>query len=347
MKRYLCWAWAFAAITLACGSNGGDPTSDASSDGDALDASSDVTSNPDADVCVPTKLPATKRELVMEVVLDGTGSMQSNQNWTSCSMGVQTFIQEKVTTTDPTFEAGLLAFSDSDDPSNGAGPYPTAVDVAPEIVDATQAQKIATRLAGGSPSGTSAIGPALNGAYTLVEGLASGARKVVVLVTDGPPEVTGSLLLSAASTALASSQGPVNTLVVAVGNGIDQSFMGDLAVAGGTRLAPSCDPHATGATNLCYVQLPNTPSQMTTALHDTLVSATHLTDCEWVVSGGATLSTNLVVSWSSGGGNPQSVAANATDGWTRDGAIFTFHGQSCTAIAGASSVSVEVDTLCN
>jgi len=337
---------ACALVLVACGSSGGDQTGNDAGDASNPGPDASPEASPDAPVeaCVPASYDATKRTLVMEIVLDGTASMSSSQKWTSVSSGLQTFVDDAKTAADPTFQAGLIVFSDSDDPTSGAGPYPTNVDVAPATVDTTQSQKLVTRLANGSPSGVSAIGPALTGAYTFVEGLAPGARKVVVLATDGAPEVDGATLLTAAGTALASSQGPVNTLSVAIGTGVDQSFMGDLAVAGGTRASTSCDPHATGTTNLCYVQLPDAP-QMAGAFHDALTAATHLTDCEWVL-GAPPNGFVAAVSWSSGGGNPQAVTPNATDGYTLDGTLITFHGQSCAAISASSNVAVKVSVTC-
>ena len=263
---------------------------------------------------------------------------------------------------DPSIGVGLIVFSDSKDPTQGKGPYPTNVDIPIRLVDNTQMAALQERVQGVPAAATPTL-PALQGAYPLLESfnpaaaaLPPNGKKIVVLMTDGlptePPGPTQDQCIALANSAFtkAAPQGPIQLFVVGVGafpgssGTYDPQFLGKLAVAGGTA-KPSCNPlETTDPNKLCYFQI--TPAAGTaqalgakfTAAIDSIRSQAAL--CEFAIQApqGTTVNpTQVNVVHYPGQGAPRVVypfdANKNPNGWTFDnGAAPTkviLHGTSC------------------
>jgi len=234
---------------------------------------------------------AKRQPVYLEFVLDSSGSMKQQNKWAAVVPALNTIFTQMQTAADPGVGAGMIVFSDSNDPTMGAGPYPSSVDVPIAFVDATQQAALAKRISG-NPNNSTPTHAALMGGYSVLEGfqpkapLLSGGKKVLVLLTDGVPTddcMTLAGLASYSSNAcimeasqelmLAAPKGPIETFVIGVGDfsssalggllGIDPKFLGNLAQAGGTG-TQGCDPNNTTSTsNLCYFEID--PSMSPTA----------------------------------------------------------------------------------
>src|SRR5207253_2936690 len=96
---------------------------------------------------------------------------------------------------DPGLGAGLIVFSDSQDPNlNAGGAYPSSRDVPIAFVDQSQLAKLVGRTASpDGPQSNTPTGRALSGGYAALGSFQPAAplqplgKKVIVLITDGIP----------------------------------------------------------------------------------------------------------------------------------------------------------------
>jgi hypothetical protein len=232
-------------------------------------------------------------------VLDGSGSMNQNNKWTAVVPALKDIFMQMAGQNDPGLGAGLIIFSDTNDTSAGAGPYPSSNDVPVGLMNGAQNSKLATRLSG-MPAASTPTQAAMTGGYTELENftpqapLTTGGKKVLVLITDGAPSDGCSILSSAANGYTmnacvvmagqklmeAAPKGPIETFVIGVGQfpstialTFDPSFLGYVAQAGGTGPA-MCNPtENTTTSDLCYFEIDPTTATSATQLQQRFETA--------------------------------------------------------------------------
>jgi hypothetical protein len=239
--------------------------------------------------CATGMAEATREPVYLLFVLDGSGSMNQDNKWTAVVPALNSIFTQMKSTADTGVAAGLIVFSDSNDSTMGSGPYPTMTDIPVAFVDATHQTALAMRLSGMPQSGTPTHS-ALTGGYTELEGyqaqspVQGGGKKVLVLITDGVPtddclsisgltnySTNACIVQAGQKLKEAAPKGPIETFVIGVGTfssgsffgigGIDPTFLGTLAQAGGTGPA-KCNPAETTSTSdLCYFEVDPSKSQ--------------------------------------------------------------------------------------
>jgi len=249
-------------------------------------------------------------------------------------------------------------------------------------VSAAQQMSLDNRLSG-MPMNSTPTESALTGGYGELEGfqaqapLQSGGKKVLVLITDGVPtdgcmSVPGisnystnpCIELAGQKLAEAAPKGPIETFVIGVGdfgsagglfgaNGIDPSFLGNLAQAGGTGPA-KCNPNETTMTSdLCYFEID--PSMSTTAAQLQMQFETALDAIR-----GQVLSCTFPIQ-SSGLGkvdptrvnvevNGKTILQDPANGWTYDDPTtpteIILHGSACATATGTITAKVSIVLGC-
>jgi hypothetical protein len=233
--------------------------------------------------CATASSEATRQPVYLLFVLDGSGSMNQNNKWTAVVPALESIFAQMASNADTGVGAGLILFSDTNDPTTGSGPYPSSADVPIALVSAEHQSALEMRLAGMPQNGTPTHA-ALSGGYGELEvyapsaPLRPGGKKVLVLITDGVPTddcASVPILTNYAANPcimgagrvlfLPPPQGPIQTFVIGVGTfsplaffgvgGIDPSFLGNLARAGGTGVS-GCNPNETASTSdLCYFEI--------------------------------------------------------------------------------------------
>jgi hypothetical protein len=248
--------------------------------------------------CATGSSKAKRQPVYLLFVLDGSGSMKSDNKWTAVVPALQSIFGEMKQAADPGVAAGLVVFSDTADTTGGSGPYPSSVDEPIAFVDATHESALAARLTGNSPENGTPTHAALTGGYMELQGytpaapVQTGGKKVLVLITDGVPSddcISIPLLTTYANNACVTqaadelTQGPIQTFVVGVGDfvstsffgptGIDPSFLGNLAKSGGTG-SSACNANETQSTSdLCYFEIDPSQAQTAAALQQKFETA--------------------------------------------------------------------------
>ncbi len=341
---------------------------------------------------ITAKATSTAQPVYMLFVLDGSGSMQQNNKWKSVTAALNNIFNDMGTKNDPGLAAGLNVFSDDNDQTGGSGPYPeTGIDVPIAQVKPAQVTALEARYGGGDgPSGGMPTGVALGvsggtGAYnelaTFVPPapLASGGKRVLVLITDGVPEgdicdttsgfgggtpnyTTNPCITYAASelTLAAANGGPIETFVIGTGifpstdlTNFDPSFLGYLAQAGGSGPAGCSPSDNTSLTGLCYFEVD--PSGSTTATQTAFETAINAIRGQ-VVSLSCTFKLDLTdagmvdPSKVNVSVNGATVPQDPTNGWTYDDpnnpTSVTLHGTSCAEVTSTASASVSIVLGC-
>ena len=231
--------------------------------------------------CATASAQATRAPVYMLFVLDGSGSMVQERKWTAVVPALQSIFTDMNKAADPGEGVGLIVFSDSQDKSDGKGPYPEpAIDVPIGFVGAAQLSSLNARLSG-IPVWATPTQAAMTGAYGELEGfvpltpLPPGGQKVMILITDGVPTDacapgTGSTYnyatntcveMAATELAKASPQGPILTFVIGVGDfpstklkDFDPNFLGNVASTGGTGPTGCMTNDNTTTSGLCYFE---------------------------------------------------------------------------------------------
>lgn len=225
--------------------------------------------------CASTHIPGppvcgSSPRLIIELVVDESASM-SGDKWIAQRDSLLKIFADLKNAHDSKVAVGVELFSDE----------PNAT-VAPHALDQQQYDRLVAAVDKPSPKGTgTATQKAMEAAYDQVDRSAAtaapGARKVVVLLTDGVPlggQAEQSNVISLAEDAFASAS-PTVTFAVGIGNfpadsGYDPAFVGRVAVAGGTAPA-GCDPASTDVANVCHFQI--TPGSGLAATKQSLVTA--------------------------------------------------------------------------
>ena len=320
--------------------------------------------------CAAASKSADRVPVYLHFVLDGSGSMRQNGKWLAVAPALDAIFADLAARADASFGAGLTVFADQRDATikdNWAGPY-DRMDVPVAYVSDTQLAALRERMRTGPNLGTPTY-EVLSGQYPLLRGLSPkapllpGGRRVLVFMTDGVPdtdmpagvnEVPWSLKAASDEYARAPA---TRTFVIGVGPfppvvGVDYSpdFLGDLAVAGGTRRSATCDPHEQAKeANLCYFQVTPPASGMPTqaeidGLKDKFISAVNdirgqVASCEYALdrinpNNGALIDpAQINVVYIDGRGNKSLVPASGSNGWTYDNPAdpkqVLLHGAAC------------------
>lgn len=239
--------------------------------------------------CATGTAPADRVPVYMLFILDGSGSMRQQGKWEAAVSALSGIFDDFAGQSSGAFGVGLTVFADRNDKTISdfwAGPY-DKMDVPVAYVSAEQAQRLKARVMGtapylGTPTYEVLAGqlPAL-ATFTPAAPLLPEGRRVAVFITDGVPDPDMPAGRNAVPWSLdlvgkyaQGKGGPVgqahpaiNTFVIGVGpfpgaapDVYSPTFLGDLAVAGGTRQAATCDPHEQmSEAGLCYLQI--TPPQ--------------------------------------------------------------------------------------
>lgn len=255
---------------------------------------------------------APSEPALLEIVVDGSGSMVSAGKWAAATGVAHAFVNALAGRNDDALRAGLIAYGDDVDPTHGSGPYPSSRDVAAATLGATQAQSMHDRISLTQPSGGAPMQKALEGAYGALEAMpkAIDAKKLVVLLSDGTIGSTEDEKLVLQSVTAAASRG-VLTLAVGVGpfpaepTEYAAPFVGALGRAGGAA-SSACDPAETNdLTKLCQAQVvpgSGSPQTLATDLDGVVdVLRREVKPCTYRLPQGATPGKLNVVLLASGG----------------------------------------------
>jgi len=332
--------------------------------------------------CATATAVAKRQPAYLLFVLDGSGSMKEQNKWTAVVPALEDIFGQMETAADTGVAAGLVVFSDTNDSTMGAGPYPGSSDVSIAFVSAAQQMALDNRLSG-MPRSSTPTQSALTGGYGEIEGfqaqapLQSGGKKVLVLITDGVPTdgcmstpgaanygTNPCIELAGQKLAEAAPKGPIETFVIGVGdfgsaggffglNGIDPSFLGNLAQTGGTGPA-KCNPNETATTSdLCYFEID--PSQSPTAAQLQMQFETALTTIR-----GQVISCTFPIQ-SSGLGtidpmrvnvevNGTTILQDPANGWTYDDPTkpteIILHGKACSTATATITAKVSIVLGC-
>jgi hypothetical protein len=197
-------------------------------------------------------------------VLDGSGSMTSDRKWEAAYESLQGYFTSLYNKGDLQTAVGLTIYSDSKD-TQGSGPNPySKVDVPIFPVDDIQLAALKSRL-NTSPEGDTPTFEALTGQYPLIRNfqpappIEPGGPKVLVIISDGVPNNESVARPGCVQLAQSALQAGVSTFSVGVGepndSSYDPTFMGAIAVAGGSAPA-GCNPDETTDPKLmCHYQI--------------------------------------------------------------------------------------------
>lgn len=205
-----------------------------------------------APVCVPGHAP-----VILELVVDESGSM-SGDKWTALSSAVGALYNDLHQAADKDTYVGMVMFDDA--VNRHIVPAPMTTDA---HFDDLRSAITKPQPHGGGTSTLKALQAAYQEVSSVPASTQSGARRIVVLLSDGSPtggdtekaqvvQIVSDQYAAAAPTVLyAVGIGPFPTDNVA---GYDPHFMGQLALVGGTAPA-GCVVDATDIANVCHVQL--------------------------------------------------------------------------------------------
>jgi hypothetical protein len=225
-----------AAAIAACSSTGtggfaggGADASAGIDGGDTTDAMFPTPSDASLfDGCATGTAHATKDPIYLLMVLDGSGSMVTDEKWAAVVPALDLFIDDLHMQQDLSFGLGLTIFSDTNDATMGMGPYPN-MDVPVAFVDDAQAARLHARLDNTRPNGDTPTLAVIKGqsaalaSYTPAAPLLAGGKKALVLMTDGVPYPDSAtqqpLCVQATANAYAipAPNGPITTLAVGIG----------------------------------------------------------------------------------------------------------------------------------
>jgi len=356
------------------GSGSGGGSSGSFGDGSVVDGSGNLG---DAG-CATASAKATKSPVYMLFILDGSGSMGDNGKWTAATTALKSIFSDMQMKADTGIGVGLIVFSDTNDPTGGSGPYPDGTDISINFVGASQASALTNRL-GGGPIGGTPTGTAMTGGYSELENyvaktpLPPGGQKVLVLITDGVPSPgdacyqsgtsytnNACVTMAAAELKKAMPQGPILTYVIGTGpfpstdtGSFDPSFLGNVALAGGTG-PMNCNPNEnTTTSDLCYFEVDPTTgntSQTATAFENAInairgqvLSCTFPLNLETDAGMVDPSKVNVTV-------DGMTVSQDPNNGWTYDNPTnpteIIFHGTSCNNLKMNSMASVNIILGC-
>lgn len=331
--------------------------------------------------CATGEAEAQREPVYLLFVLDGSGSMNQQNKWTAVVPALNSIFTQMESAADTGIAAGLIVFSDSNDSTTGGGPYPSMSDVPVAFVDMAHQAALAKRLSGMPQSGTPTHA-ALTGGYGELEAyqaqspVQSGGKKVLVLITDGVPtddclslagltdySKNACIVEAAGKLKETGPKGPIETFVIGVGDfssgsffgigGIDPTFLGNLAQAGGTGPA-KCNPAETkSTTDLCYFEIDPSKSQTAMDLQQQFETALNAIRGQVVSCTYPLQSSNISqvdpmhVNVTVGG---VTILQDPTNGWTYDNPTaptqIILHGAACTNAKGNLTAKVSIVLGC-
>jgi hypothetical protein len=344
--------------------------------------------------CATATAVAKRIPVYMQFVVDGSGSMDgytpsgvfiesereadplaptrpsqppglTGKKWIAIRGALATFFDGLAANPDPTIAVGLYLFSsDAPKPSD-------EIDVPIAFVNASHATALKARLlppvfpVGGTPLAASMNGqlPILK-AFTPAAPVATGGKRVLVVMTDGIPTDGRQACLSAAASAR-SGNPSVLTFAVGVGNEdasptlvYDEVFVGDLAAQGGTAPA-GCngswsDNNRTGVP--CHFQItPGTKTaaqiqaDFTTAINKIRETVTSC-ELELAFNEGDVDPAKVNVVLKSSSGSTSQIYQDASNGWTYDNPSLPkkviLHGSACTSLKSDPGAEVSIVLGC-
>jgi hypothetical protein len=343
------------------GFGGGGGATDAGG-GDLLDAA-----------CATATAAASKQPVYMLIVLDGSGSMGQENKWTAVVPALDKIFDDIQASNDPSFGIGLNVFSDKNDKTQGNGPYPGSNDVKIAFVDATQDSALHGRIDTSGPKSSTPTEAALQGGYSELESftpsgmLQPNGKKVLVLMTDGVPtdsDTPTDSALVAGELSKAAPQGPIETFVVGVGDfpsndpgNFDPTFLGALAVAGGTAPMGCNANENSDVTKVCYFEIDPSKATSAATLSQSFVDAINkirgqVASCTFTLqkNGAQVDPTKVNVVYTSGGGMQTLIPQDPTNGWTYDDpnnpSTVTLHGSSCDEVKNDAKGSIAISIGC-
>jgi hypothetical protein len=333
--------------------------------------------------CATGEAGASREPVYLLFVLDGSGSMSHDNKWVAVTGAIDAIFTDMATKADDGVGAGLIVFSDSNDPTvNTGGAYPTPLDVPLAFVDQAQLAKLVGRTASpDAPNSNTPTGRALTGGYGELASfqpaapLLPGGKRVLVLITDGVPTdqtckttlkngsdnyaQNGCIVMAATELAATAPKGPIETFVIGVGPlpgdfaTYDPYWLAALAVAGGTA-PPGCNPkeNAAGATDYCYFNVDPTGAAAAAEeqAFETAINAIRgeVSSCTLAITatGAGTIDPTTVNVVLDGATVPQ----DPVNGWTYDDPTnptsVTLHGTSCDQLKNDPHASISIVLGC-
>ena len=408
MKKTACFALVAAAIAVGCsgtrpgsgfgpppGDDGNEPDSSGGGSGSSSGGSSGSSSgtigsfgdagphdsglNADSG-CATASAQATRAPVYMLFILDGSGSMGMDNKWTAVVPALQSIFADMNKAADPGIGAGLIVFSDSNDNTDGIGPYPEpGIDVPVAFVSASQLSALNGRLSGMPSNGTPTY-TAMSGGYKELEAftpmtpLPPDGQKVVVLITDGVPtddcatsglpgynySTNKCVTSAAAELKKVAPAGPILTFVIGVGDfpssdlsNFDPSFLGSVASAGGTGSKGCTATDNTSTSGLCYFEVDPSKASSASALQmsfETAINAIRgqIISCTFPLktTGLGMIDPSKVNVQVDGMTVPQS----PTNGWSYDNSSnpteIILNGTACSNLKASTNASVQIVLGC-
>ena len=382
-------AW-LGVVGAGCGGAQPNPFGQPASSGDDGDGSTGRFGGDDSGVstgppvgagCATASSEARRQPVYLLFVLDGSGSMSEDNKWAAVVPALQSIFAQMESADDTGLGAGLIVFSDTNDPTGGSGPYPSSVDVPIALVDKTHQAALDMRLSGMPQNGTPTHA-ALTGGYGELESYApaaplqAGGKKVLVLITDGVPTddcmsipflstyaTNACIVLAGDELNEAAPKGPIETFVIGVGDfaagsffglgGIDPGFLGNLAQAGGTG-ASGCNPDDTTSTSdLCYFEIDPSTAPTASQLQQKFETALdairgQVVSCTYPLQGSnlGDVDPSLVNVEVDG----MTILQDANNGWTYDNPTspteIVLHGAACTSAQTDLTAKVSIVLGC-
>jgi hypothetical protein len=328
------------------------------------DASVDVQMDP-LKGCATNTQPVTRLPVYLLFLADRSGSMDGTK-WSSVQGAMKSVYQSIHDQMDQNEGVGLILFPC--DGTSESGPYPGAKDVFVNYVNDAQLMALNTRISAPT-AGSTPTWEAMNGAYSELQNLVvadplpKNGKKVLVLMTDGQPNDSSKdyVGLVSMNLALTPDKGPISTYVVGIGDlgssgDVDPTWLGPLAVAGGT--APSgCDPmEQNNPAKMCHYQVQPGTKSVAQLTQDFVNAFNHIrasaSACELSLSTDSATAdpTKINVVIDDGKGNITLVKQDSMNGWTYDNPAMPtkviLHGTACQQAIDNITGQVEVVLGC-
>lgn len=362
---FLTSAAAFVSL-VACSSaerrSGFDPGAETGEDSRESFKQDEPVETPDGAGCSATQTEIARIPVVIEFVVDESGSM-SGDKWKAQSEALQAAFEDMKDTADPSTFFGIQMFHDA----LGQGVKPGS------LLDPDQFDKIMNVITSSSPTGSTGTEKALKAGYGVLEtfkppastGLdADQMKRALVLLSDGQPDGGKSEQqrcedLAQEKFGYVAPDGPIPTFSVGIGNWNDSSydpaFMSRMALAGGTADPTMCDPTSKDEFSVCHFQITPKSGDYTVAkqkLIDAINAIRALTaSCEFsfTITQDADLS-KTEVTITDADGNVTNVPADPENGWSFDDeenpTKVVLNGDACSASNGTVSGRVDVVLGC-
>lgn len=357
----------FALVTglmVGCGTAKVGFESQAPGSGDDDDArlggDDDQGTKPSSNKCSDNEVKIERVPVVIEFVIDQSGSMSSDGKWTAATAAISAAFDSMQLTADPATYVGALLFNTS--PGQKVSPGP--------MTDASHYDKLKDFIDSAKTTGSTGTEAALNSAYGIVQrwkppsnsGLSKdNVKRVVILLSDGKPDGSSTeqaACVNEAEDMLNDPDAPVLTFSVGIGpfpgnSSYDPKFMGDMAVAGGTAPA-ACDPASTDIYSVCHYQV--TPGGDVDATRDALVNALNSiralsASCEFTFDMNENVDLGgTKVSLTDDQGNTTQVPKDSENGWSFDDpnnpTKIILNGNACANSNASASGRVDIEIPC-